>query len=184
MNQDEDRIDRLVRSVLAANPSPEFESRIRTRIRTEARGHRRAFNPMLLGSCLVAAMVIALTLSGPPKGDSGFVEKASQPVHLSIHANAPAKEADDSRPSPASTAVPVEQSHRMKTVIVAPGDSLTNVASSALGADALTVPPLEWVSLEASAPPLAIAALPPGHDLPQFEIQPFSLWASNEGVTE
>ena len=182
MNKDQDRVDRLIQSVLTVSPSPEFESRIRGRIRREACVHRVAFRPGVFGCGLLAAAAIVLILIGLPQRESSRVEKVTQSTLVASPANTGA---NDSQPSPVVAAVPEEKSHPvMKTIVVAAGDPLAKAASAALTPEALRLPPLKEFSLETSTPLLVTAAVQPDQSLPKFEIQPFFLLSSNEGVAE
>ena len=74
MNEDQDRVDRLVQSVLSVDPSIEFQSRIRTRIVNEKHTRRTAARSVALGAGIAAAIVIGLLLTNAPAHEPGLVD--------------------------------------------------------------------------------------------------------------
>jgi hypothetical protein len=171
MNEDQDRIDRMVQSVLAVNPSTEFESRIRLRVRGESRTHKLS-KPMLLVAGFAAVVVVILAGAGLPRHETASsVGLLTEPAPPSITAgNAPTI----SRPSPVASREPSIAA--IGSIVVSVGDALRT--------EALAPPPLEEFSLGTSSHPLIAATLPQDNNLPQFAIQPFSLLVLNEGVAE
>jgi hypothetical protein len=175
MNEDQDRIDRLVQSVLAVNPSTEFESRIRQRVRRESRTHKSS-KPLLLVAGFAAVVVVILAGAGLPRHETHpmHAPSASSASSVELVSNAPAI----AQPSPVALSEPS---------IATTGPLLATVGDppvSSLSTEALAPPPLEEFSLGTSSQPLITAALPQDNNLPQFAIQSFSLLGSNEGVAE
>lgn len=185
MSKDEDRIDRLIQSVLNVDPVPGLESRIVERVRSEARVRRLFIRRLAAGAGLASAVALVVLMIGFPQRESHSVEPAlpseriAKPAEVSTRVvnNAPLS----SQPLPVLSPGPSNMAPRM--VGIAVGDPLAKVASSALPAEALSPPPLKDFSLGTAAPPLITAAFP-DPDLPQFQIGAFSLSASNQGVAE
>ena len=183
MNQYEDRIDRLVHSVLSVNPSPEFEGRIRKRIQNEVAGRYTAFRPMVFGVGLAAGIVMIVFFPGlqqqPERKDN---------VSVPVRANGSITTASLANNGQLSVTSPVVRKigpdRESKIAVVAVSETLTNVTASAFKTEPLDRPGLEEFSLGTSVPPVTAMAFAPIHNLPQFEIQPFYLVASNEGAAE
>jgi hypothetical protein len=184
MSKDEDRIDRLIQSVLNVDPVPGLESRIAERVRREARVRRMFIRRFAAGAGLASAVALVVLMIGFPQRESHSVGPALASKHIAKPAevstrvnNAPSS----SQPLPVLSTGPSNMAPR--TMGIAVGDPLAKVASSALPAEALSPPPLKDFSLGTATPPLITAALP-DPDLPQFQIGAFSLSASNQGVAE
>jgi len=185
MNQDQDRIDRLIQAVLTVDPPQGLENRIRQRVRSEARARRVLTRRLVFSAGLAAAIVLIVLMIDLPHRESNRVERASAPEYITepaaastrVHAAPPV-----SWPSPVS---PAESSNMPATVTmagIAVGDPLAKAASSVVPVEAISPTALKDFSLE-TVSPLITAALPdPG--FPQFEIRAFTLLASNEGVLE
>jgi hypothetical protein len=180
-NQDhQDRVDRLIQSVLAVDPSAQFEARIRKRIRSEAVAHRGVVRPMMLGLGLVAAIAIVLTLVNPSHQEWNGSHKEKtlfEAQSLPVQAD-PAPMHSYNATLQSSPEVPVP------TVLLIDGDPLAFAAATNLNTGSLESPRLKEFSLEASEVPLTTEALASDHVLPQFEIHTVSLSGLNEGVAE
>jgi len=175
MSNDEDRIDRLIQSVLNVDPVPGLESRIVERVRSEARVRRVFIRRLAAGAGLASAVALVVLMIGFPQRESHGVE----PALASGRFAKPAEVPDSANDAPSSS----QPLPGLSPVGIALGDPLATAASSALPAEALSPPPLKDFSLGSAAPPLITAALP-DPDLPQFQIGAFSLSASNQGVAE
>ena len=175
MNKDEDRIDRLIQSVLNVDPVPGLENRIVERVRSEARVRRVFIRRLAAGAGLASAVALVVLMIGFPQREY----QSAEPALASERVAEPAEVSTSVNNSPSSSQpLPV-----LSPVGIAVGDPLTTAASSALPTEALSPASLKIFSLGTVAPPLITAALPdpnPG----QFEIPAFSLLALNEGAAE
>jgi hypothetical protein len=163
MSRDEDRIDRLIQSVLNVDPVPGFESRIVERVRSEARVRRVLMRRLAAGAGLASAVALVVLMIGFPQRES----QSAAPEFASERIAKPAEVSASVNNAPSSSQpLPV-----LSPVGIAVGDPLATAASSALPAEALSPASLKDFSL-------------PDPNLRQFEIPAFSLLASNEGAAE
>ena len=174
MNDEQDRVDRLVRSVLSVDPSVGFESRIRQRIGHEKQVRRGGSRLLVLGSGIAAAIAIVVLLAGYPGREPSRVASSSEvalpPIETTV-APEVVHNAQPMQPSPAELErVPAGKSVARAEAPVAQSESPDAVP------DFLVLSPLEGLSLETI--PLTAVAFAPA-ELPQFTIQPLSLSASN-----
>jgi hypothetical protein len=185
MNGDRDQIDRLIQAVLAVDPSPEFEALIRSRIRIEAGARRKTLQTIVPGWGLVAALAIVLVLTHQLWRGSDREEMPAESRSLQVQTDEPLN-LNNEKPSQPSfpRGSPRTTQAIAETVILTDGDPLAQATASAISTESLKPPRLEEFSLEVSEVPLISKTLASDNNLPQFQIQPFSLLASNEGVAE
>lgn len=174
MNEEQDRVDRLVRSVLAVDPSAGFESRIRQRIGNEKHTRRRGHRLLVLGSGIAAAVAVVLVLANNPHREPGRMESSSEVALPAAETTlAPAMVHNPQPMQPAPAVIKRVPAERLAAEAEGP------VAQSEFppaAPDFLVVSPLEGLSLETT--PLTAVAFAPA-EFPQFMIQPLSLSASN-----
>jgi hypothetical protein len=185
MNTNPDRVDSLVRSVLAVDPSAEFEAGIRKRVRQEAVGRRTGPRRAVLLSSFAAAIAMVFMFAG-------------QQHELRVR---PGSSALSVRDVPSDTEMPIAsvepgkpnavRSDKERTAIVAPAPDVTvpealaeAAIDSPLAPDALPRLRLQEFVLKTSLEPVPLTPLASAQDLPQFEISQFSLTDSKNGVAE
>jgi hypothetical protein len=183
MNDDREQLDRLILSVLTVDPSPDFEASIRNRIRNEACARRKTIRTIVPGWGLVAAVAIVLVLTHQLWRGSNREEMPVESRSVPPQIGGPPMLENESLAQSFSRVSPRTMQTAQEPVILTDVDPLAQAAASAINVESLKLSRLEEFSLEVSEVPLITKTLA-SDNLPQFQIQPFSLLASNEGVAE
>ena len=184
MNADQERIERLVQSVLAVDASPEFEGRIRERVRQEAIKRKAGPTWAVIVSGFTAAVALAFMMANLHQEAPARTETVSAPIRSEVAAR------DALVPS---TQSPSREPLHVDRIRV-PDVGIPNVAhdpelssgvdAGPLKTESLPSPELKEFALGTSSEPLTVTVLAAPHALPLFEIQQFSLLSSNQGVAE
>ncbi|MDP6582464.1 MAG: hypothetical protein QF681_17565 [Vicinamibacterales bacterium] len=153
---DDASIDQEIQDLLAVDPSPEFEAKVRTRVATEAEtsGWRFGWLPVAAGTAVVAVLVLAVIVSRP---EPTMVDASPDPVSTAARTTDPI-------PPPALT--PASPPEEVLTTGSLPSPQSAPESDAPRSASVSTVQrptPNELAPTARSAPPPSIpATLPPG----------------------
>jgi hypothetical protein len=183
VNENLDRVERLIQSVVAIDPSPQFENRIRNRVLQEAsrRGQLSRRTAWFVGVAVSA--VLAFLFLDLQRQKPVFVAEHSVSAH-------PAR--IDAVPASGSAESVLVLSHGVlsgesRPIVVGVSEPLESAAAEVLSSEPLEPRPLEEFSLDVTLQPLSAMASRPVDTMPELQIQPFSLSpanALNQGVVQ
>jgi len=183
VNENLDRVERLIQSVVAVDPSPQYENRIRNRVRQEA-SRRRQSSRRTAWFVGVAVSVVLVFL---------FLNLQRQkPVLVAGHSGSerPARIAAAKASGSVEPVLVLSHdvpSRESKPIVVEVSEPLESAAAEVLRSEPLEPRPLEEFSLDVAVQPLSAMASHPVDTMPQLQIQPFSLSpanAINQGVVQ
>jgi hypothetical protein len=184
MNSDQDRVERLVQSVLAVDPSSQFEARIRNRVRQEAIERHAGLQGAVMLSGFIAAVTLVFMLASLKRETLPRTESVS----TAMGSEAPTSDAPIVIKEPRKPQALRRNERKIPDVVpadvAAVSGSVDVLPDSPLMTESLPRPRLNEFVLGTSSEPLTVRAVAAPQALPLFEIRQFSLLSSNEGVAE